>query len=78
MSSGTAREAQIHRARPTRALGVAIGIAIASLLALGWLVLVGTPTLSIGVTHQPGDRWELRRLYVGRPCKYLEEMAGRR
>jgi signal transduction histidine kinase len=57
VSSGTAREAQIHRARPTRALIVAIGIAIASLLALGWLALVGTPALSIGVTHEPDDRW---------------------
>ena len=57
MSSGAPREAQIRRARLTRALVVATGIAIASLLALGWLVLVGTPTLSIGVTHQPDDRW---------------------
>ncbi len=57
MSLAAPGDAQIRTARPTRALGVAIGIAIASLLALGWLVLVGMPTLSIGVTHQPDDRW---------------------
>jgi signal transduction histidine kinase len=57
VSSAAPGEAQIRRARRTRAFVVAIGIAIASQLALAWLVVVGTPANSIRVTHEPGDRW---------------------
>lgn len=57
MSSIAPREAQIRRFRPTRAFVAAIGIALASQLVLAWLVVVGTPALSIGVTQEPDDRW---------------------
>jgi signal transduction histidine kinase len=50
-------DAQIRRARPSRTFVAAVGIAIVSLLALAWLMLVGTPALSIGLTHTPDDRW---------------------
>ncbi len=57
VSSGTSGEVPIRRARPTRAFIAAVGIALASQLVLAWLVAVGTPALSIGVTHEPDDRW---------------------
>jgi len=50
-------DAHIRRARPSRTFVAAVGIAIVSLLALAWLMLVGTPALSIGLTHTPDDRW---------------------
>ena len=57
MSSVATMEVQARRARPSRAFVVAVGIALASQLALAWLVIVGTPALSVGVTHEPDDRW---------------------
>ena len=57
MSLAAPGDAHIRRARPSRTFVAAVGIAIVSLLALAWLMLVGTPALSIGLTHTPDDRW---------------------
>ncbi len=65
MSSAAPGELQIRRARPTRAFVVAVGIAIASQLALAWLVVVGTPALSIGVTYTADDRWLVTTVATG-------------
>ena len=57
MSLAAPGDAHIRRARPSRTFVAAVGIAIVSLLALAWLMLVGTPALSIGLTHTPDDSW---------------------
>ena len=35
----------------------AVVLDLAALVLLGWLVVVGTPAIAIGVRHEPGDRW---------------------
>lgn len=44
---------------------MAVGIALASQLALAWLVVVGAPALSLGVSHEPGDRWLVTSIAPG-------------
>lgn len=49
---------QVRRASSaTASFAIAVAIDFAALFALGWLVIVGTPAVSLGLTHQFDDRW---------------------
>ncbi len=52
-----ARVPQGDARRGAGAFLAAVVLDLAAIALLGWLVVVGTPAVAIGVSHEPGDRW---------------------
>ena len=53
-------QARVPGGESGRGTGMFLAAVVLDLVAialLGWLVVVGTPPITIGVSHEPGDRW---------------------
>lgn len=58
--TGGNRQTLTPRGGPRRSAGTflaAVVLDLAAIALLGWLVVVGTPAIAIGVSHEPDDRW---------------------
>lgn len=59
MTAGS-RQARVPRGDSRRRAGTflaAVVLDLAAIALLGWLVIVGAPAITIGVSHEPDDRW---------------------
>jgi signal transduction histidine kinase len=67
-SARTGEALPLAQRRASGAFAAGLAISAVALAGLGWLAVLGTPAVSIGVAHEPDDRWIVTGVTPGGPA----------